>query len=91
VIKTNLQGKDPSLFGRLQGLMIHVTPTVSTHDGALNTLFCATSPQVAQEGGQGRYFVPVGKLQPRVDAWLADKSGNAALWQWSEKVDQQIK
>ena len=64
--------------------------TVSTHEGALNSLYCATSPQVAQEG-PGRYFVPVGKLQPRVDGWLADKSGNASLWQWSEKVIQQIK
>jgi hypothetical protein len=90
VIKTNLQGQDSSLFGRFQGLMMKVTPTVSTQEGALNTLFCATSSQVVQEG-QGRYFVPIGKLQPRVDAWLADKSGNASLWQWSENANQQIK
>jgi hypothetical protein len=90
VIKTNLQGKDPSLFGRLQGLMVHVTATASTHDGALNTLFCATSPQVVQEG-QGRYFVPVGKLQHRVDKWLDDESGNKALWQWSEEVNGRVK
>lgn len=67
-----------------------VTPTVSPPEGALNTLFCATSPQVAQKG-PGRYYIPVGKLQPRVDDWLADRTGNATLWQWSENVNQQIK
>lgn len=70
--------------------MIKVQPTLSPQDGALNSLYCATSPKVVQEGA-GRYFVPVGKLQPRVDGWLADKGGNAALWQWSEDVELKIK
>jgi hypothetical protein len=70
--------------------MVHVAPTLSTHDGALNTLYCATSPQVMHEG-QGKYFVPVGKLQPRVNGWLDDKSGNAALWGWSEEVNGRVK
>ncbi|KAG9206455.1 hypothetical protein G6514_003286 [Epicoccum nigrum] len=90
LIKTNLQGKDPSLFGRVQGLVTKVIPKVSAHEGALNSLYCATSPKVVQEGA-GRYFIPVGKLQPRVDGWLADKDGNAELWKWSENVNQQIK
>lgn len=70
--------------------MTKVIPKVSAHEGALNSLYCATSPKVVQEGA-GRYFIPVGKLQPRVDGWLADKDGNAELWKWSENVDQQIK
>ncbi|KAM0722725.1 hypothetical protein Q7P37_002166 [Cladosporium fusiforme] len=83
VIKTNLQGHDPSFFGTLSNLAMKVTPTVSSIEGARNTLYCATSAEAPRQGA-GRYFVPVGKLQPKVDKWIDDREGNAALWKYSE-------
>lgn len=71
------------------GLAMRVTPTTSPIEGARNSLYCATSPEAPQKGA-GRYFVPVGKLQPKVDKWLDDREGNAALWKFSEAVNEKL-
>lgn len=52
-------------------------------DGCLNSLYCATTPQAYQLGA-GRYFTPVGKVNPKGDYLLQDREGNARLWGWSE-------
>lgn len=85
VIKSNLQGHDPSLFGRVQQVAMKITPTVSPLEGSYNSLYCATSPD-APARGAGRYFVPVCKLEHKNDHWLDDRQGNAELWSWSENV-----
>lgn len=54
-------------------------------EGCYNSLYCATSP-VAYQQGQGKYFVPVAKADPKADMWLTDREGNAKLWQWSKSA-----
>lgn len=66
-----------------------VTPTMSTIEGARNSLYCATSPEAPRQGA-GRFFVPVGKLSPKVEKWLDDREGNAALWRFSEAVNERL-
>lgn len=51
--------------------------------GALTSLYCATSPEVATSGA-GKYFGPVGIQNPRADAWLGDSEGNKRLWDLGE-------
>lgn len=89
VVYTNLQGADPSCFGSFMQLTMKITPTVTPQEGALNSLYAATSPD-APAKGQGRFFVPVGKLQKSVDKWIDDREGNAKLWEHSERAIHHI-
>lgn len=89
MIKTNLQGHDPGLLGSLLNLSVKLGSTTTPIEGARNSLYCATSPEAPQQGA-GRYFLPVGKVQPKVDKWLDDREGNAALWKWSEAANEKI-
>ncbi|KAH7329622.1 hypothetical protein B0I35DRAFT_507861 [Stachybotrys elegans] len=51
--------------------------------GAYNSLFCATSPMAAAVG-RGKYFIPVGKLDPVAEPWINDKAHNEQLWNHCE-------
>jgi hypothetical protein len=62
-----------------------ITPTVTPLEGALNSLFAATSPE-AYTRAQGRFMLPVGKLSRSVDRWLDDHKGNIELWEYSERA-----
>lgn len=84
-----MQGADPSCFGSFMQLTMKITPTVTPQEGALNSLYAATSPD-APAKGQGRFFVPVGKLQKSVDKWIDDREGNAKLWEHSERAIHHI-
>lgn len=48
-------------------------------EGAYNTLFCATSP-LAPTHAQGKFVLPVGRIEPKADRWLNDLELNAKLW-----------
>ena len=90
VVKSNLQGHDPSMFGSFMNLMIKIQPTDTPLHGALTSLYLATMPEAATRGA-GRYFTPVAKLSKGKDKWLDDKPGNVELWEWSEDVLNRIK
>jgi hypothetical protein len=83
VLKTGLQGSDPSLFGRMTGIGMALQPKMSTLEGALNSLYCATSPE-APHTAAGKYCVPVGKVHEKADKFLDDRKGNSELWNISE-------
>ncbi|KAH7134171.1 hypothetical protein EDB81DRAFT_657922 [Dactylonectria macrodidyma] len=85
VIKTGLQGHDPTIVGTVMRTVMKYTNRTTALEGALNSLFCATSP-LAPERGQGKYFAPVGKYNPKADKWLNDRETNARLWQQSEMI-----
>ncbi|KAH6667092.1 hypothetical protein F5X68DRAFT_176877 [Plectosphaerella plurivora] len=89
IVKTNLQSTDPSMIGSLMRMTMKLAPSASALDGALNSLFCATSPR-APAVGQGRYFVPVAKLDSVADVWLNDTETNARLWEESAKRLEQV-
>lgn len=89
IVKTNLQSTDPSMMGSLIRMTMKMTPSASALSGSLNSLFCATSPR-APVVGQGRYFVPVAKLDSVADAWLNDVETNARLWEESTKRLEEV-
>lgn len=89
VIKTNLQRRDPTLFGQVQKVMMKLTPTLSIEEGARNSLFCATSPEAPWKG-QGRFFSPVGKMENHHEKWLIDSEGNKQLWEHSEAAMRKV-
>ncbi|KAH7150337.1 hypothetical protein B0J13DRAFT_287023 [Dactylonectria estremocensis] len=85
VIKTGLQGHDPTIVGTVMRTVMKYTNRTTALEGALNSLFCATS-SIAPERGEGKYFAPVGKHNPKADKWLNDRETNARLWQQSEMI-----
>lgn len=83
VIKTNLQGSDPSVLGTLIRAGVNFgggTPL----EGCRNTLYCATSAQAVAIGA-GKFFLPVGKLDASKEKWFLDETVNRALWDHGER------
>jgi hypothetical protein len=66
-------------------LAMKITPTVTPLEGALNSLYAATSPE-APGKAQGRFILPVGKIGKAVDKWLEDRTGNWELWEHSGRA-----
>jgi hypothetical protein len=56
-----------------------VAPTLAAADGARTSLYCATSPKAADQGGS--FFVPFGKLDNRADRWLNSPDTVTQLWE----------
>lgn len=90
VVKSNLQGHDPSWFGRLQQVAIRIQPTDSPLHGALTSLYLATMPEAADRGA-GKYHTPVAKVPANKDKWIDDREGNRKLWEWSEDAVRRLK
>lgn len=78
IIKTGLQSHDPGLFGAMTRIAMKVVPTATPIDGSRTSLYCATSPKAATQGGM--FFVPFGKADTRPDKWLNDPSAVNKLW-----------
>ncbi|CAO3565035.1 unnamed protein product [Mortierella alpina] len=65
----------------LAGRMCASKPAV----GALNQIFCATSPEIEEKDIRGKYFIPVGnELRPSPHA--LDEELQEKLWAYSEKL-----
>lgn len=58
IIKTNLQSHNPSLLGTISRFAMKMAPTLSAIDGTRASLYCATSPKAASQGGM--FFAPWG-------------------------------
>lgn len=86
VIPSNLQSADPGFVGMMMRVGMKFRKTTAL-EGCHNSLYCATTSTAFQQG-QGKYFTPVGKVDPKADHWLNDREGNAKLWQWSEAAMQ---
>lgn len=78
------------MFGSFLNLTMKITPKVTPLEGALNSLFAATSPE-APGRAQGKFLLPVGKVSKSVDEWLGDRKGNMELWEWSERAVGQVR
>ncbi|KAK0761492.1 hypothetical protein N5P37_006444 [Trichoderma harzianum] len=83
IVKSNLQGHDPTLMGKVVRVAMKLGAGDTPLHGALNSLYCATSPSAPVQG-QGRFFVPVGKPDSRADKWIKDREGNSRLWELGE-------
>lgn len=83
IVQSNLQGHDPSIIGKVVRVAMKLGASDTPLHGALNSLYCATSPSAPVQG-QGKYFIPVAKLDARADKWIRDREGNARLWELGE-------
>ncbi|KAK4070807.1 hypothetical protein Trihar35433_5274 [Trichoderma harzianum] len=83
IVKSNLQGHDPTLMGKVVRVAMKLGAGDTPLHGALNSLYCATSPSAPVQG-QGKFFVPVGKPDSRADKWIKDREGNSRLWELGE-------
>ncbi|RFU24675.1 hypothetical protein B7463_g11664, partial [Scytalidium lignicola] len=84
IAKSNLQAHDPTFLGTVIRVAVKLGAGDTPLHAALNSLYCATSP-AAPTVGAGKFFKPVAKLEPRVDAWLEDTEGNERLWRLGEE------
>ncbi|OBS25132.1 hypothetical protein FPOA_05667 [Fusarium poae] len=78
LVKSNLQSHNPTMLGAMSRMMFKVGPSSTPLEGAMNSLFCATSPKVYEHAG--RYYVPVQKLDDRANKWLDDAQAVNKLW-----------
>ncbi|KAI3172904.1 hypothetical protein DTO046C5_3251 [Penicillium roqueforti] len=89
IVRSNLQRHDPTVIGSVVRTLMKFAAGSTPLEGALNSLFCATSPK-APIMGQGQYFVPVGKLDSRAANWINDSKTNKKLWQQSEDLIKRL-
>ncbi|KAG0247466.1 hypothetical protein BG011_001428 [Mortierella polycephala] len=87
-VYTDLQRNNKDTFGSvaanvydLAGKMCAAKPEV----GALNQLYCATSPEIEEKDIRGKYFVPVGH-EMRPSPYALDEELQEKLWAFSEKL-----
>ncbi|KAG0204070.1 hypothetical protein BGX28_003881 [Mortierella sp. GBA30] len=87
-VYTDLQRNNKASMGTiaattydLAGKMCAAKPEV----GALNQLYCATSPEIEEKDLRGRYFVPVGN-ELRPSPYALDEELQEKLWAYSEKL-----
>ncbi|CAG8650087.1 2404_t:CDS:2, partial [Scutellospora calospora] len=58
---------------------------LTTDDGALTQLYCATSPEIEEKNYRGKYFIPFGELaEPSIQG--KDKELVKKLWNFSEQL-----
>ena len=88
VVASNLQKSDPSVMGKVVRVLMKLSSTTALQT-SYNSLFVATSSAVPKQG-QGKFHMPVGKLDPRADRWLEDTKLNAELWEQSEEKSKQL-
>ncbi|CAI6086781.1 unnamed protein product [Clonostachys chloroleuca] len=89
IVKSNLQSHDPTIVGKTMRTVMKYTASMTPLEGAINSLFLATSP-LAPERGQGKFFIPVTKVNPKADDWLNDRETNARLWEHCSGILAQI-
>ncbi|KAJ4127685.1 hypothetical protein NW768_007956 [Fusarium equiseti] len=78
LVKSGLQAHNQTLLGAVSRMAFKVAPTSTPLEGAMNSLFCATSERAYKN--PGRYFVPVQKLDDRANKWLDDAQAVNKLW-----------
>lgn len=89
MVRSNLQAHDPTMIGTIVRIISHLGPADTPLQGALNSLYCATSSS-APERGQGKFFMPVGKIDTRADKYINDTKGNARLWELGDDVMKRL-
>ncbi|CAH0014906.1 unnamed protein product [Clonostachys rhizophaga] len=89
IVKSNLQSHDPTIVGKTMRTVMKYTASMTPLEGAINSLFLATSP-LAPERGQGKFFIPVTKVNPKAEDWLNDRETNARLWEHCSGILAQI-
>ncbi|KAF0508124.1 NADP-binding protein [Gigaspora margarita] len=64
--------------------------SISTEDGALTTLYCATSPEIEEKNYRGMYFVPFG-IEGEKSSYAEDDDLAKRLWEFTENlIDEKL-
>ncbi|RHZ89865.1 hypothetical protein Glove_9g263 [Diversispora epigaea] len=58
---------------------------ISAEEGAITSLYCATSPEIIEKNLRGQYFVPAGKLS-KPEKLGTDENLALKLWKYSEEL-----
>ncbi|KAF0549282.1 NADP-binding protein [Gigaspora margarita] len=62
---------------------------ISTEDGAITTLYCATSPEIEEKNYRGRYFDPFG-IEGETSSCAKDDDLAKKLWDFTENLINKI-
>lgn len=82
-----MQKADPTFFGSFIRFVVRwglIPGTLSVQDGALTTLFCATSPNAPK--WSGKYIMPFGKVDSKFDKSIENMKVVEDLWDASERM-----
>ena len=61
-------------------------------DGALTSLYCATSPEIEEKNLRGKYFIPFGVESSPKNDYAKDKELAKKLWQFTDDlVNEKLK
>ncbi|CAG8447863.1 14466_t:CDS:2 [Gigaspora rosea] len=62
-----------------------LSSSVSSEDGAITTLYCATSPEIEEKNYRGRYFIPFG-IEGDKSSYTEDEDLAKRLWEFTENL-----
>jgi hypothetical protein len=88
IVATGLQSGDQGGFGKVVRPLTKFLSFTTTLEASYNTFFAATSKDAVANAGN--FFMPVGKLEAKSDAFVNDAAGNDALWDLGNKQMRQI-
>ncbi|CAG8523310.1 15495_t:CDS:2 [Dentiscutata heterogama] len=60
-----------------------LSSSISPEDGAITTLYCATSPEIEEKNYRGKYFVPFG-VEGEKSSYAEDEDLAKRLWEFTE-------
>ncbi|RIB18117.1 hypothetical protein C2G38_2016562 [Gigaspora rosea] len=63
----------------------YISSSISPEDGAITTLYCATSPEIEEKNYRGRYFVPFG-IEGKKSSYAEDDDLAKRLWEFTENL-----
>jgi len=69
----------------LSGSETFLSSSISTEDGAITTLYCATSPEIEEKNYRGRYFDPFG-IEGEKSSRAKDDDLAKKLWEFTENL-----
>ncbi|KAF0531112.1 NADP-binding protein [Gigaspora margarita] len=62
-----------------------VSSSISTEDGAITTLYCATSPEIEEKNFRVRYFYPFG-IEGELSSFAEDDDLAKKFWEFTENL-----
>ncbi|RIB29883.1 hypothetical protein C2G38_2055616 [Gigaspora rosea] len=62
-----------------------VSSSISTEDGAITTLYCATSPEIEEKNYRGKYFEPFG-IESEKSSFAKDDDLAKKFWEFTENL-----
>ncbi|CAG8629811.1 7063_t:CDS:2, partial [Dentiscutata heterogama] len=62
------------------------TSSISSEDGAITILYCATSPEIEKKNYRGKYFEPFGIVVEKKSSYGDDNNLAKRLWEFTENL-----